>query len=163
MASENCSYPESSAGLSIDLRTADPKDQFGFCFVEGVPVTPEDTEALIRRIAFIRETQCMVLSTSSTSTLYRSYFGVDGGFWDFTADLRHGDTAYTNLALGAHTDTTYYVCRSPYTLIMLPFLTEQHRLTPVACKYSICSRIQRGKGAHLCWLMVSMQHPSSKS
>lgn len=33
----------------------------------------------------------------------------DGGFWDFTADLKHGDTAYTNLALGAHTDTTYLV------------------------------------------------------
>ncbi|CAE6465639.1 unnamed protein product [Rhizoctonia solani] len=31
----------------------------------------------------------------------------DGGFWDFTSDLKHGDTAYTNLALGAHTDTTY--------------------------------------------------------
>lgn len=38
---------------------------------------------------------------------------LDGGLWDFTADLRHGDTAYTNIALGAHTDTTYFVCRSP--------------------------------------------------
>ncbi|KAG8786040.1 hypothetical protein FRC12_016978 [Ceratobasidium sp. 428] len=63
-------------------------DEFGVCFVEGVPHTPEDTEALTRRIAFIRETKY-------------------GGFWDFTADLKHGDTAYTNLALGAHTDTTY--------------------------------------------------------
>lgn len=33
----------------------------------------------------------------------------DGGFWDFTADLAHGDTAYTNLALKAHTDSTYFV------------------------------------------------------
>ncbi|KAG8733325.1 hypothetical protein FRC10_000295 [Ceratobasidium sp. 414] len=63
-------------------------DEFGVCFVEGVPHTPEVTEALTRRIAFIRETKY-------------------GGFWDFTADLKHGDTAYTNLALGAHTDTTY--------------------------------------------------------
>jgi len=31
-----------------------------------------------------------------------------GGFWDFTSDLGHGDTAYTDLALGAHTDTTYF-------------------------------------------------------
>ncbi|KAJ3213364.1 hypothetical protein HK099_007423 [Clydaea vesicula] len=29
-------------------------------------------------------------------------------FWDFTADLSHEDTAYTNLALSAHTDTTYF-------------------------------------------------------
>ncbi len=29
---------------------------YGFCFVTGVPPTPTDTEALIRRIAFIRET-----------------------------------------------------------------------------------------------------------
>lgn len=33
---------------------------------------------------------------------------LDGGFWDFTADLAKGDTAYTNLALGAHTDNTYF-------------------------------------------------------
>jgi trimethyllysine dioxygenase len=63
--------------------------QFGFCFVTDMPATPEDTEALIRKIAFIRETHY-------------------GGFWDFTSDLSHGDTAYTNLALGAHTDTTYF-------------------------------------------------------
>jgi len=31
-----------------------------------------------------------------------------GGFWDFTSDLKHSDTAYTPLPLGAHTDTTYY-------------------------------------------------------
>ncbi|KAF8599604.1 Trimethyllysine dioxygenase [Ceratobasidium sp. AG-I] len=63
-------------------------DEFGVCFVEGVPPTPEDTEALTKRIAFIRDTKY-------------------GGFWDFTSDLKHGDTAYTNLALQAHTDTTY--------------------------------------------------------
>lgn len=37
---------------------------------------------------------------------------LDGGFWDFTADLAHGDTAYTNLALKAHTDNTYFVSPS---------------------------------------------------
>lgn len=63
--------------------------QYGFAFVTGVPPTPTDTEALIRRIAFIRETHY-------------------GGFWDFTSDLAHGDTAYTDLALQAHTDTTYF-------------------------------------------------------
>lgn len=54
-----------------------------------MPATPEDTEELVRRIAFIRETHY-------------------GAFWDFTSDLSHGDTAYTNLSLGAHTDTTYF-------------------------------------------------------
>ncbi|PWN50462.1 Trimethyllysine dioxygenase [Violaceomyces palustris] len=63
--------------------------QYGFSFVNGVPPTPTDTEALIRRISFIRETHY-------------------GGFWDFTSDLSHGDTAYTDLALQAHTDTTYF-------------------------------------------------------
>jgi trimethyllysine dioxygenase len=31
-----------------------------------------------------------------------------GGFYDFTADLASKDTAYTSLALHAHTDTTYF-------------------------------------------------------
>ncbi|KAF9484366.1 Trimethyllysine dioxygenase [Pholiota conissans] len=62
---------------------------FGFSFVTGVPATPEATEKLSRRIGFIRETQY-------------------GKFWDFTSDLAKGDTAYTTLALGAHTDNTYF-------------------------------------------------------
>lgn len=31
-----------------------------------------------------------------------------GGFYDFTSDLSSKDTAYTNLGLEAHTDTTYF-------------------------------------------------------
>ena len=34
------------------------QDEFGFCFVEGVPPTPQATEALIQRISHIRETHC---------------------------------------------------------------------------------------------------------
>ncbi|KAI4187253.1 MAG: hypothetical protein L6R41_002927 [Letrouitia leprolyta] len=30
------------------------------------------------------------------------------GFWHFTSDLASKDSAYTSLALGAHTDTTYF-------------------------------------------------------
>jgi trimethyllysine dioxygenase len=63
--------------------------KYGFCYVNGVPVTPEATKSLIERIAFIRHTHY-------------------GGFWDFTSDLSKKDTAYTTLALGAHTDTTYF-------------------------------------------------------
>ncbi|KAG0361424.1 hypothetical protein BGZ54_009103 [Gamsiella multidivaricata] len=62
---------------------------YGFSYVSGVPVTTDATEALAKRIAFIRETHY-------------------GGFWDFTSDLGHGDTAYTDIPLGAHTDTTYF-------------------------------------------------------
>ncbi|KAF8462996.1 hypothetical protein BDZ91DRAFT_661610 [Kalaharituber pfeilii] len=62
---------------------------YGFCFVDGVPVSPEATQQLIQRIAFIRPTHY-------------------GGFWEFTADLSKNDTAYTELQLRAHTDTTYF-------------------------------------------------------
>lgn len=71
------------------LRWLTKIDEFGFCFVSGVPVSTEATEQLIRRIAAIRETHY-------------------GAFWDFTADLKHGDMAYTNEALPAHTDNTYF-------------------------------------------------------
>ncbi|KAI8612196.1 hypothetical protein BC830DRAFT_1067945, partial [Chytriomyces sp. MP71] len=64
-------------------------DQYGIAFVRGVPATCEATEALGRRISFIRETHY-------------------GAFWDFTANNAHADTAYTGLALQAHTDTTYF-------------------------------------------------------
>ena len=60
----------------------------GFCFVEGVPATPEATCAVARRIAYVRET-------------------IFGGYWDFTANLEHKDTAYTAAAIGPHTDGTY--------------------------------------------------------
>lgn len=63
---------------------------FGFCFITSVPANPTDTEKVIRRIAPIRETHY-------------------GGFWDFTADLKMGDMAYTNEGLPAHTDNTYFV------------------------------------------------------
>jgi len=63
--------------------------KYGFCFVNGVPVTSEATQALIERIAFIRPTHY-------------------GGFYDFTADLSKKDIAYTNLSLDVHTDTTYF-------------------------------------------------------
>ncbi|KAF7327436.1 hypothetical protein MKEN_00321500 [Mycena kentingensis (nom. inval.)] len=64
-------------------------DRFGMCFISGVPPTPEATEELSQRIGFIRQTQY-------------------GKFWDFTSDLAKSDTAYTTLALGAHTDNTYF-------------------------------------------------------
>ncbi|KAF2473151.1 Trimethyllysine dioxygenase [Lindgomyces ingoldianus] len=62
---------------------------FGFCYIDQLPVSPEATEKALERIAFIRPTHY-------------------GGFYDFTADLASKDTAYTNIYLEAHTDTTYF-------------------------------------------------------
>lgn len=63
--------------------------EYGFCFVDAVPVDPEKTKELLERIAFVRITHY-------------------GGFYDFTSDLTMRDTAYTSLALPAHTDNTYF-------------------------------------------------------
>jgi len=63
-------------------------ETYGFCIVTGTPATPEATKALLERVTYIRHT-------------------VFGGFWDFTANMEHKDTAYTTLAIGPHTDGTY--------------------------------------------------------
>ena len=63
-------------------------ERFGFAFVEGVPATPEATQAVARRAAYIRET-------------------IFGGYYDFTANMEHKDTAYTAMQIGPHTDGTY--------------------------------------------------------
>lgn len=62
--------------------------RYGFCFVEGVPPSAEETERLARRIAYVRET-------------------IFGGFWVFSANMAHADTAYTTGTIGPHTDGTY--------------------------------------------------------
>ena len=51
-----------------------------------------------------------------------SYRSTIGGFWDFTSDLSIKDTAYTSLALGAHTDTTYFT--DPARLQMFHLLSH---------------------------------------
>jgi len=61
---------------------------YGFALVTGTPATTEATEELVRRVAYVRES-------------------IFGGFWWFTADLKHADLAYTNTELLAHTDGTY--------------------------------------------------------
>lgn len=63
-------------------------EAYGFCVVAGTPATPEATKALMERVAYVRET-------------------IFGGFWDFSANMEHKDTAYTTLAIGPHTDGTY--------------------------------------------------------
>lgn len=62
---------------------------FGIAFVEDVPATVEATEAVTQRASIIRET---------------TY----GRMWCFTSDFSRGDTAYSQLALDRHTDTSYF-------------------------------------------------------
>jgi trimethyllysine dioxygenase len=62
--------------------------EHGFAIVSGTPATGAATRELIERVAYIRES-------------------IFGGFWEFTADLKHADTAYTNNELLGHTDGTY--------------------------------------------------------
>jgi trimethyllysine dioxygenase len=57
--------------------------------VEGTPPTPDATQQVLEKLGPIRQTHY-------------------GGFYDFIPDLALADTAYTNLALAAHTDTTYF-------------------------------------------------------
>lgn len=93
-SSDHTTYPttsyqaisNSTAGLAqwlSQIRT------YGFAFVSDVPPTPEATEFLLNQIAFIRPTHY-------------------GGFWDFTSQPKPTDTAYTNLGLPNHTDSTYF-------------------------------------------------------
>jgi trimethyllysine dioxygenase len=79
--------------------------KYGFSYVDNCPVTPEASEKLLQRIAFIRTTHY-------------------GGFYDFTADLSSGDTAYTQLGIGAHTDNTYF--SDPAGLQMFHLLSHTH-------------------------------------
>jgi trimethyllysine dioxygenase len=69
----------------------------GFCMVEGVPATPQATCAVAERVAYIRST-------------------IFGGYYDFTANLEHKDTAYTSMAIGPHTDGTYSVDAPGYQM-----------------------------------------------
>ena len=59
-------------------------EEYGFALASGVPQTLEATEALVRRIGYVRQT-------------------IFGGMWDFTANLAFKDTAYTSAAIGPHT------------------------------------------------------------
>ncbi|XP_017267999.1 trimethyllysine dioxygenase, mitochondrial [Kryptolebias marmoratus] len=62
---------------------------YGIAFVDGVPATVEATESVTQRVSLIRET---------------TY----GRMWSFTSDFSRGDSAYSQLALDRHTDTSYF-------------------------------------------------------
>ncbi|XP_037543592.1 trimethyllysine dioxygenase, mitochondrial [Nematolebias whitei] len=61
---------------------------YGIAFVDDVPTTVEATELVTQRVSLIRETTF-------------------GRMWCFTSDFSRGDSAYSQLALDRHTDTSY--------------------------------------------------------
>ncbi|KAM4726226.1 LOW QUALITY PROTEIN: trimethyllysine dioxygenase, mitochondrial [Anableps anableps] len=62
---------------------------YGIAFVDDVPATVEATEEVTQRVSLIRTTY--------------------GRMWSFTSDFSRGDTAYSQLALDRHTDTSYFL------------------------------------------------------
>ena len=86
LQAEFSSIMNSDAGLGAFLEQI---RACGFSFISEMPPTPEATQQVLERISFIRPTQY-------------------GSFWDFTSEAEPVDTAYTNLSLSLHTDTTYF-------------------------------------------------------
>lgn len=78
---------DSSPGLA---KLMDAIARYGLVFVDNTPFDDAiHTKRLLERIGPIRETHY-------------------GGFYDFVPDMAKADTAYTNIALAPHTDTTYF-------------------------------------------------------
>ncbi|KAM3968366.1 trimethyllysine hydroxylase [Aphomia sociella] len=62
---------------------------YGVALIEGVDATLEATEVVCKALGGVQHT-------------------VFGGMWQFTTRADHADTAYTNLPLAAHNDSTYF-------------------------------------------------------
>ena len=62
--------------------------KYGIAVLDGVEPTMDYTQKLAKQQGYIRET-------------------IFGGLWDFSNNMAHGDTAYTNVGIGPHTDGTY--------------------------------------------------------
>jgi trimethyllysine dioxygenase len=75
----------SDAGL---LRWLSLVEEFGFALTTGAQASLAGTEALVKRVGYVRET-------------------IFGGMWEFSANMAFKDTAYTSVAIGPHTDGTY--------------------------------------------------------
>ena len=75
----------SDAGL---LRWLSLVEEFGFALATGAEASMAGTEALVKRVGYVRET-------------------IFGGMWEFSANMAFKDTAYTSVAIGPHTDGTY--------------------------------------------------------
>lgn len=130
--------------------------KYGLVFVNGTPFDdPVHTKRLLERIGPIRQTHY-------------------GGFYDFVPDMAKADTAYTNIALAAHTDTTYFTdpagvsYPSHYNHIeMLNKLTHIFSCKPSTCcrihHHQVHQRESKPQGANLFLWMASMLLNNSRT
>lgn len=80
---------------------------YGFCFIKGMPATPEAHESMLRQIGPIRETHfggfdvvTSDLKSKGSTISFPTIIGLSAHY--------KPDTAYTCEALEPHTDTTYF-------------------------------------------------------
>ena len=62
---------------------------YGMAIVTGVPAAVDATERVVQKISHVQHTMF-------------------GGMWNLSKQYSHYDTAYTQQALGAHNDNTYF-------------------------------------------------------
>ncbi|CED83555.1 Predicted gamma-butyrobetaine,2-oxoglutarate dioxygenase [Phaffia rhodozyma] len=89
--SPSVTYDSLTSSRTSLLQALDLIHQHGVVFIKSVPPTAEATESL-----------SLLLSNNHPR---RTHYDT---FWEFTADLKHGDLAYSNQSLPPHTDTTYF-------------------------------------------------------
>jgi trimethyllysine dioxygenase len=77
----------SDAGL---LRWLEMVEEYGFALTTGAVASLAGTEALVKRVGYVRQS-------------------IFGGMWEFSANMAYKDSAYTSAAIGPHTDGTYSI------------------------------------------------------
>ena len=82
------SHEEVMGGDAGLLRWLSLVEEYGFALTIGAQASMAGTEALVKRVGYVRET-------------------IFGGMWEFSANNAFKDTAYTTVAIGPHTDGTY--------------------------------------------------------
>lgn len=101
---------------------------YGFGLAVGVPATGEATKELLEKVAYIR----------------RSIFG---GFWEFEADMSKADTAYTNIELLSHTDSTY--CNdAPVQLLHCLYFEGTGGESTIADSFRVAEELKKENSRH---------------
>jgi trimethyllysine dioxygenase len=102
--------------------------RYGFALATGVPATAEATKELIERVAYIRKS-------------------IFGGFWEFEADMSKADTAYTNVELLSHTDSTYSN-DAPVQLLHCLFFEGTGGESTIADSFRVAAELKKRNPQH---------------
>ena len=129
-----CKHPFETSLHNADLA----KRKWGFCFVDGCPITGAATQKLIERIAFIRNTH-YGLSWSSIK-LYES---INGKVFQEPSGSSQ-PTCHSRI-----------VPTLPWRWVPIPTIPTSQTLQ--ACRLSTCSRTLMEMAGRRCWLMGSVQ------